>query len=127
MRFANRVSQVPPYLFVQISRKIAEKRAQGIEVISFGIGDPDIPTPDYVTSVLQQAALDPPNHRYPESEGLPEFREAVSEWYQRRFGVSLDPESEVLSLIGAKEGIGHVALCFLDPGDVALVPDPALG
>ena len=124
MRFARRISQVPPYLFVQISRKIAEKRAQGIEVISFGIGDPDIPTPDYVTSALQQAALDPPNHRYPESEGLPEFREAVAEWYKRRFGVSLDAESEVLSLIGAKEGIGHVALCFLDPGDVALVPDP---
>ena len=124
MRFANRISQVPPYLFVQISRKIAAKKAQGIEVISFGIGDPDIPTPGYVLDELREAAGDPPNHRYPESEGLPEFREAVAEWYQRRFGVPLDAENEVLSLIGAKEGIGHVALCFLDPGDIALVPDP---
>ena len=125
MRFADRISQVPPYLFVQISRKIAEKRAKGIEVISFGIGDPDIPTPDYVLDELRDAAGSPPNHRYPESEGLPEFREAVADWYHRRFGVTLDPDKEVLSLIGAKEGIAHVALCFLDPGDIALVPDPA--
>ena len=125
MKFANRVSQVPPYLFVQISRKIAEKRAQGIEVISFGIGDPDITTPNSVVDTLREAALDPPNHRYPESDGLPEFRRAVIDWYALRFGVSLDPEKEVLSLIGAKEGIGHVALCFVEPGDIALIPDPS--
>ena len=124
MRFSQRMSRVPPYLFVQISRKIAEKKAQGVEVISFGIGDPDLPTPDYVIDALTEAAHDPPNHRYPESEGLPEFREAVADWYGRRFGVTLDSENEVISLIGAKEGIGHVAFCFLDPGDVALVPDP---
>ena len=124
MKLAGRISQVPPYLFVQISRKIAEKRAQGIEVISFGIGDPDIPTPENVIGVLRQAALDPPNHRYPESDGLPEFRRAVARWYQRRFGVTLDSDTQVLSLIGAKEGIGHAALCFIDPGDIALVPDP---
>ena len=124
MRFSQRMSRVPPYLFVQISRKIAEKKAQGVEVISFGIGDPDLPTPDYVIDALTEAAHDTPNHRYPESEGLPEFREAVADWYSRRFGVTLDSENEVISLIGAKEGIGHVALCFLDPGDVALVPDP---
>ena len=124
MRLASRIGQVPPYLFVEISRKIAEKRAQGIEVISFGIGDPDIPTPSGVVEELRRSALDPPNHRYPETDGLPEFRQAVAEWYQRRFGVSLDPESEVLSLIGAKEGIGHAALCFVQPGDTALVPDP---
>ena len=124
MKFAGRVSQVPPYLFVQISRKIAEKRAQGIQVISFGIGDPDIPTPENVMEALRTASLEPQNHRYPETDGLPEFREAVADWYDRRFGVSLAPETEVLSLIGAKEGIGHAALCFVEPGDVALVPDP---
>ena len=124
MQFSERMNRVPPYLFVQISRKIAEKKAQGIEVISFGIGDPDIPTPDYVVDALGDASHDPPNHRYPESEGLPEFREGVADWYLRRFGVELDPEKEVISLIGAKEGIGHVSFCFLDAGDVALVPDP---
>jgi len=124
MKLASRVSQVPPYPFVEISRKIAAKKAEGIDVISFGIGDPDIPTPENVIGVLRQAALDPPNHRYPESDGLPEFRRAVARWYQRRFGVTLDPDTQVLSLIGAKEGIGHAALCFIDPGDIALVPDP---
>ena len=125
MKFADRVSQVPPYLFVQISRKIAEKQAQGIEVISFGIGDPDIATPDSVVAALRESALDPLNHRYAESDGLPMFRRAVAEWYGQRFGVSLDPDKEVLSLIGAKEGIGHVALCFIEPGDIALIPDPS--
>jgi LL-diaminopimelate aminotransferase len=124
MRFANRIDKVPPYLFVEISRKIAEKKAQGIDVISFGIGDPDIPTPPNVVERLREAALDPANHRYPETDGLPEFRRAAAGWYQRRFGVSLDPDTEVLPLIGAKEGIGHAALCFIDPGDIALVPDP---
>ena len=124
MQFSERMNRVPPYLFVQISRKIAEKKAQGIEVISFGIGDPDIPTPDYVIEALGEASQDAPNHRYPESEGLLEFREGVAEWYLRRFSVELDPEKEVISLIGAKEGIGHVAFCFLDAGDIALVPDP---
>ncbi len=124
MRFAERVRQLPPYLFVGISRAIAEKKAQGIDVISFGIGDPDIATPEGVLDALDRAARVPANHRYPESEGLPEFRKAVADWYQRRFGLYLDPETEVLNLIGAKEGIGHAALCFIDPGDVALVPDP---
>ena len=124
MRLASRVDKVPPYLFVEISRKIAEKKAQGIEVISFGIGDPDLPTPDGVVERLRETALDSPNHRYPETDGLPEFRQAAADWYQRRFQVSLDPGSEILSLIGAKEGIGHTALCFIDPGDIALVPDP---
>ena len=112
------------YLFVEISRKIAEKKSQGIEVISFGIGDPDLPTPENILEKLRSTALDGANHRYPESDGLPEFREAAANWYQERFGISLDPGTEVLSLIGAKEGIGHASLCFLNPGDVALVPDP---
>jgi len=124
MRFASRIDKVPPYLFVEISRKIAQKKAEGIDVISFGIGDPDIPTPDHVIERLRETAADAPNHRYPETDGLPEFRRAVAAWYDRRFGITLDPDKEVLSLIGAKEGIGHASLCFIDPGDIALVPDP---
>ena len=124
MKFASRIEKVPPYLFVGISRKIAEKRAQGIDVISFGIGDPDIPTPENVIDKLRETALDSPNHRYPETDGLPEFRQAVADWYQRRFGISVHPHKETLPLIGAKEGIGHAALCFIEPGDIALVPDP---
>ncbi len=124
MNFASRIDKVPPYLFVEISRKIAEKKAQGIDVISFGIGDPDIPTPANVVETLRKTALDVPNHRYPETDGLPEFRQAVADWYQHRFGISVHPDKETLPLIGAKEGIGHAALCFIDPGDIALVPDP---
>lgn len=124
VRLAKRIDSLPPYLFAEISKKIAEKRAQGVDVISFGIGDPDLPTPDHLLDVLATASRDPANHRYPESEGLPELHEAISNWYWTRFGVQLDPKTEVLPLIGSKEGIGHIALCFIDPGDVALVPDP---
>ncbi|MBI1884863.1 MAG: LL-diaminopimelate aminotransferase [Chloroflexi bacterium] len=124
MKFARRIEKLPPYLFAEISRKIAEKERQGVRVISFGIGDPDLPTPEHVIEALREAACDPANHRYPETEGLPELRRAIAGWYERRFGVTLDPDREVLPLIGSKEGIGHVALCFIDPGDVALVPDP---
>jgi LL-diaminopimelate aminotransferase len=124
MKFANRIEQLPPYLFVEISRKIAQKRAEGADVVTFAIGDPDIPTPTHILNRLHEASQDPPNHRYPESEGLPELRRTIAEWYEGRFGVTLDPDKEVLPLIGAKEGIGHAALCFIDPGDVALIPDP---
>ena len=124
MKIASRVNQVPPYLFVQISRKIAEKKAQGVDVISFGIGDPDLATPREILDGLFDASEIQRNHRYPETEGLPEFRVAVAEWYKDRFGIQFDPEKEVLSLIGAKEGIGHAALSFVEPGDIALVPDP---
>ncbi len=124
MQLAKRIENLPPYLFVGISKKIAEKRAQGEDVISFAIGDPDIPTPQNIIDRLCQAAQDPANHRYPESDGLPQLRQAISSWYQRRFGLAFDPDKEVLPLIGSKEGIGHVALCFIDPGDLALVTDP---
>ncbi len=124
MQLAKRVEKLPPYLFVEISKKIAAKRAQGIHVVSFGIGDPDLPTPRNVLDALHKASEDAPNHRYPESDGLPEFRKAIAAWYNKRFGVVLDSDKEVLPLIGAKEGIGHMALCFIDPGDIALVPDP---
>jgi LL-diaminopimelate aminotransferase len=125
VRIARRISNLKPYLFVEINKKIAEKRAKGEEVVSFAIGDPDIPTPPHVINQLCQAAQDPANHRYPESEGLPELHNAVAEWYKKRFNVTLDPVTEVLPLIGSKEGIGHIAFCVIDPGDIALVPDPA--
>jgi LL-diaminopimelate aminotransferase len=124
MRLAKRIEKLPPYLFAEISKKIAAKRAAGVDIVSFGIGDPDIPTPPHILDSLLEASRDPVNHRYPESEGLPEFRRAVADWYQRRFGLRFDPDKEVQPLIGSKEGIAHVALCLVDPGDVALVPDP---
>lgn len=119
------MNNLKPYLFLEINRKIAEKRARGEEVISFAIGDPDMPTPEHIIKRLCKAAQDPANHRYPETAGLPELRQAIADWYQGRFGVSVDADREVLPLIGSKEGIGHIALCFIDSGDVALVPDPA--
>jgi LL-diaminopimelate aminotransferase len=125
MRFAKRIEQLPPYLFAEISRKIAEKRAQGADIITFAVGDPDMPTPSHIIDALVEAARDPANHRYPESEGMLELRRAIAVWYERRFGLSFDPDKEVLALIGSKEGIAHVPLCFIDPGDVALVPDPS--
>jgi len=125
MKISRRIQNLRPYLFVEISQKIAEKKAKGEEIISFAIGDPDIPTPSHIIERLCQEAHDPANHRYPESAGLPELWQAIAGWYQRRFNVSLDPETEVLPLIGSKEGIGHIAFCCIDPGDTALVPDPA--
>lgn len=124
MQLANRLDQLPPYLFLEISRKIAEKRAQGADVVTFGIGDPDIPTPQHILDELTKTAQDGPNHRYPESDGLPELRKSIADWYERRFNVQLG-DKEVVPLIGAKEGVGHMALCLIDPGDIALVPDPA--
>lgn len=124
MRLSRRVEQLPPYLFVEISRKIAERKARGEDVVSFGIGDPDIPTPPHIIERLCKEAHEPANQRYPESEGLPELRKAIAGWYEKRFGVSLDPEKEVAPLIGSKEGIAHIALCLLNPGDTALITDP---
>ena len=125
MQFSKRLDQLAPYPFVEISCIIAKKKAEGAEVVTFGIGDPDIPTPPHLIEKLVEASHKPANHRYPETDGLPELRSAIAYWYDQRFGVKLDPDKEVLPLIGAKEGIGHVAFCFLDPGDVALIPDPA--
>jgi len=124
LTFARRIQELQPYLFAAISRKIAQKRAQGVDVISFGVGDPDLPTPPHIIDALIEAARDPANHRYPETDGLPELRRAIAGWYERRFGLTFDPDREVVPLIGSKEGIGHVPLCFIDPGDIALVPDP---
>jgi LL-diaminopimelate aminotransferase len=115
---------LPPYLFAEVDRRIAEKRAAGFDVISLGIGDPDLPSPPHVVEAAQEAVADPRRHRYPDYYGLPEFRAAIARWYQRRFEVTLDPDREVVPLIGSKEGIAHIATAFVDPGDVVLVPDP---
>mgnify|MGYP001415418102 FL=1 len=124
MKFSKRFDTIEPYLFVGISKTIAEKKKQGIDVISFGIGDPDIPTPKFVLDSMFEHSNNPANHRYPESEGLPEYREAVAKYMKKRFGVKLDPEKEIISLIGAKEGIGHASLALIDEGDISIVPDP---
>ena len=124
MKLAKRVEELPPYLFAQISKVIAAKKARGIDVVTFGIGDPDLPTPPNILAALHRAADEPANHRYPESEGLPELRGAIARWYERRFEVAFDPAREALALIGSKEGIAHMALTLIDPGDVALVTDP---
>ncbi len=124
MRISQRIANIPPYPFVEITRKINQKRSEGIDIITFAIGDPDIPTPKHIMDSLHAAADVPANHRYPESDGLPELRQAIAGWYQRRFGITLDPDKEVLPLIGSKEGIANIAYCLIDPGDVGLVPDP---
>ena len=124
MKFSKRFDTIEPYLFVGISKTIAEKKKQGIDVISFGIGDPDIPTPKFVLDSMFEHSNNPANHRYPESEGLPIYRESVAKYMKKRFNVELDPETEIISLIGAKEGIGHASLALIDEGDISLVPDP---
>ena len=121
---ADRLRRLPPYLFAEIDRKKRDVRARGVDVIDLGIGDPDLPTPLHIVRALQAAAAKPEHHRYPSYEGMPAFRQAVARWYGRRFGVALDLETEVLTLIGSKEGTAHMPLAFVNPGDVVLVPDP---
>ncbi|MEW5772696.1 MAG: LL-diaminopimelate aminotransferase [Thermodesulfobacteriota bacterium] len=121
---AGRLASLPPYLFAEIDRVKAEVRARGVDIISLGIGDPDLPTPDFIVEALAQAARNPANHQYPSYTGLATFRKAVAGWYKTRFGVDLDPEREVVSLIGSKEGIAHFPLAFINPGDLALVCTP---
>jgi LL-diaminopimelate aminotransferase len=122
---AKRLQALPPYLFAELDRMRQEQAKKGVDIISLGIGDPDLPTPPHIIQALARAAADPANHQYPSYEGMLAFRKAAADWYGSRFGVSLDPASEVLSLIGSKEGIGHFPLAFVNPGDVVLVPDPA--
>src|SRR5213082_1389181 len=124
MRPSRRLEQIPPYLFAELERKIAAKRAAGIDVISLGIGDPDMPTFEPIVAAAQRAVADPSTHGYPTNRGRQEFREAVARFYARRFGVQLDPDTEVMPAIGAKECIFNLNLAFLDPGDVALASDP---
>jgi LL-diaminopimelate aminotransferase len=124
MPSSERLSKIPPYLFAELERKIAQKRAAGVDVISLGIGDPDLPTYPAVVEAMTAAVADPGTHQYPSNRGRPEFREAVAHFYERRFGVELNPETEVMPAIGAKECIFNLNLAFLDPGDVALASDP---
>src|SRR3989338_6490885 len=125
MEKTERLNRIPPYLFAEINRKIAVAKKSGVDVISLGIGDPDLPTPPPVVEALKAAASDPKNHKYPDYEGLFSFRDAVARWYKRRHGVSLDADKEVLALIGAKEASLHLSLAAINPGDYALVPEPA--
>ncbi|MCX7914269.1 MAG: LL-diaminopimelate aminotransferase [Thermodesulfovibrionales bacterium] len=124
IQLADRVKNLPPYLFAAIDKMKQEAIAKGIDLIDLSIGDPDIPTPLHIVKAMQEAVSKPEHHRYPSYEGMLSFREAVSSWYKRRFDVDLDPKTEVLSLIGSKEGIGHIPLAFINPGDVVLVPSP---
>jgi LL-diaminopimelate aminotransferase len=124
VKFAQRVDAVPPYLFAELERKVAEAERAGIDVISLGIGDPDLPTPPAVIDALTEAARDPRTHQYPTNHGTEEFRAAASDFYRARFGVELDPDGEVIPVLGGKEGVGHIALVCLDPGDICLAPDP---
>ncbi|HZR47697.1 MAG TPA: LL-diaminopimelate aminotransferase [Candidatus Manganitrophaceae bacterium] len=121
---ADRIKNLPPYLFAAIDKMKQEAIRQGKDIINLGIGDPDMPTPAPIIQALQKGAEDPRNHQYPSYEGLLTFRKALADWYRRRFSVTLDPESEVLTLIGSKEGIGHFPLAFINPGDVALMTSP---
>jgi LL-diaminopimelate aminotransferase len=124
MRPSERLSRIPPYLFAELERKIAAKRAAGADVISLGIGDPDRPTPALIVQAMQEAVSEPETHRYPSNRGREDFRRAVSDFYERRFDVELDPASEIIPAIGAKEAIFNLNLAFLDPGDAALASDP---
>jgi LL-diaminopimelate aminotransferase len=121
---AKRIEQIPPYLFAEIDKKKEEMRQKGMDLIDLGIGDPDIPTPKPIIEQLKKSSENPKNHRYPSYEGMIEFRTAAAQWFERRFGVKSDPKTEVLALIGSKEGIAHIPLAFVNPGDYVLVPSP---
>ncbi len=121
---ASRLKHLPPYLFASIDEMKQKARVKGVDLIDLSIGDPDIPTPSNIVGAMKKAVKNPVNHRYPSYEGMLSYREAIARWYKRRFNVKLDPETEVLSLIGSKEGIGHIPLAFVNPGDIVLVPSP---
>jgi LL-diaminopimelate aminotransferase len=124
MKPSKRLERIPPYAFAELERKIREKRAEGVDVISLGIGDPDRPTPALIVAAMQEAVTEPETHRYPTNRGRDDFRGAVRDFYERRFDVKLDPEREIIPAIGAKEAIFNLNLAFLDPGDYALAADP---
>jgi LL-diaminopimelate aminotransferase len=124
MRPSKRLDRIPPYAFAQLEAKIAQKRAEGVDVISLGIGDPDRPTPPLIVEAMQEAVSEAGTHKYPSNRGREEFRGAVRDFYERRFDVRLDPESEIVPALGAKEAIFNLNLAFLDPGDYALAADP---
>ena len=125
MKIAQRIKTIPPYLFAEIDKKKEEAIKRGVDIINLGIGDPDQPTPNNIIEKLRESVKDPKTHDYPPYAGTAEFRQAVTLWYKNRFGVALDPDNEVMALIGSKEGIAHIFLAFIDPGDFSLIPDPA--
>ena len=125
MKIAQRIQTIPPYLFAEIDKKKEEAIKKGVDIINLGIGDPDQPTPDHIIKKLNESVADPKTHDYPPYAGTSEFRQAVATWYKNRFGVHLDKDREVMALIGSKEGIAHIFLAFIDPGDFSLIPDPA--
>ncbi|MEK6528815.1 MAG: aminotransferase class I/II-fold pyridoxal phosphate-dependent enzyme, partial [Nitrospirota bacterium] len=124
IELAKRVKHLPPYLFAAIDKMKQEAVKKGVDLIDLSIGDPDIPTPKHIVERMKKAVENPVHHRYPSYEGMLSFRQAVAQWYKKRFNVFLNPETEVLSLIGSKEGIGHIPLAFINPGDFVLVPSP---
>lgn len=124
VKVAARMEKIPPYLFARIDKKKEEAKKRGIDLIDLSIGDPDIPTPKHIIDKMKEAVSDGKNHRYPSYEGMIEFRKAVADWYKKRFNVDLDPEKEVLTLLGSKDGISHIPFAFIDSGDIALVPSP---
>jgi len=121
---ASRVERIPPYLFARIDKKKAEARSRGIDLVDLGVGDPDIPTPPHIVKAMQEATANPENHRYPAYEGTPELRKAAADWFFSRYGVELDPDREVVVLIGSKEGIAHLPWAYVEEGDIALIPSP---
>lgn len=123
-KLSKKISELPPYLFLEIDKAKRKARAEGRDIIDFGIGDPDQPTPKHIIEALYQAAQDPTNHRYALDQGMPALRRAIEGWYKRRFDINLNPDSEILPLIGSKEGIAHFPLAFLNEGDYTLIPDP---
>jgi LL-diaminopimelate aminotransferase len=122
---SERLKRLPPYLFREIDRQKEEVSARGVDIIDLGVGDPDLPTPPHIIEALKEAAADPANHRYPSYSGMHDFNAAVAKWYQQRFNVDLDAKNEIVTLIGSKEGLAHVPLAFINPGDIALVASPA--
>ncbi|MDD4953731.1 MAG: LL-diaminopimelate aminotransferase [Candidatus Omnitrophica bacterium] len=124
-KLSKKIQSLPPYLFLEIDKAKRKARAEGRDIIDLGIGDPDQPTPKYIIEALYQASQDPANHRYALDQGMPALRRAIAGWYKRRFNVGLDPETEILPLIGSKEGIAHFPLAFINNADYALVPDPS--
>jgi LL-diaminopimelate aminotransferase len=123
-KLSKKLEALPPYLFVEIDRAKRKARAQGRDIIDLGVGDPDQPTPGHIIEKLSAAAHDPANHRYALDQGMPGLRQAIAKWYEQRFKVKLDPDTEILPLIGSKEGIAHLPLAYLNPGDYSLIPDP---
>ncbi|WP_298665745.1 LL-diaminopimelate aminotransferase [uncultured Methanofollis sp.] len=122
--YSQRLENLPPYLFARIDAMKAQKRKEGVDIIDLGVGDPDLPTPAHIVEAMVRAVREPKNHHYPAYEGMAAYRQAVAEWYGKRFSVSLDPDSEVLALMGSKDGIAHIPEAFVNPGDYVLVPDP---